>query len=98
MSVARLTITMPVPVVEEIDRRVNNRSSFITTAVKAELVRRRTGELQTSLHSPHPECEKLNDMGVTEWAESLPADDWSDLVQSGKGKPVSWKAGQGWQA
>lgn len=97
MSTARLTITMPATVVEEIDRRVNNRSSFITAAVKAELARRRARELQMSLHSPHPECEKISDMGVAAWAESLPADDWSDLVQSGRGKPVSWKAGQGWQ-
>jgi len=88
MSVARLSITRPVPVVEEIDRRVNHRSSFITAAVKAELARQKKRELQTSLRNPHSESEKIAEAGIAEWAATLPRNDWNELIQSAGGTPL----------
>ncbi len=55
-STERVTVTLPIELVERIDRYERNRSRFITEAVEHELVRRRRLELLRSLKSPHPEA------------------------------------------
>jgi hypothetical protein len=91
----RVTVTLPVDVVEGIDRFERNRSRFIAEAVKHELARRRRGELQKSLQSPHPEAAELAEAGLAEWGQSLPADEVG-IVDVSAGKPVRWVEGQGW--
>jgi hypothetical protein len=91
----RVTVTLPIDLVEGIDRLERNRSRFITEAVEHELLRRRREGLLQSLQNPHPEAADLADAGLSEWAASLPADD-DGLVDEGAGKAVRWVEGQGW--
>lgn len=91
----RVTVTLPIELVEEIDRLERNRSRFIADAVQHELLRRRREGLQRSLMSPHPEAADLADTGLHDWALSLPSDD-EGLVDVSSGKPVRWVEGQGW--
>lgn len=91
----RVTVTLPVDLVQGIDRLERNRSRFITEAVKHELVRRRREGLLRSLASPHPEAAELAETGLAEWGTSLPAGD-EGLVDESAGKPVRWVEGQGW--
>lgn len=91
----RVTVTLPVEMVESIDRFERNRSHFIAEAVEHELVRRRRDGLLSSLRSPHPEAAELAETGVADWGARLPADD-EGLVDMSVGKPVRWVEGQGW--
>lgn len=91
----RVTVTLPIDLVEGIDRYERNRSRFITQAVERELVRRRREGLLRSLASPHPEAAELAETGLADWGASLPADD-EGLVDELDGKPVRWAPGLGW--
>jgi hypothetical protein len=88
-------VTLPIELVEDIDRFERNRSRFIAEAVKHELVRRRRAGLLRSLKSPHPEASELAETGLADWGASLPPDD-EGLVDVNAGKPVRWVEGQGW--
>lgn len=91
----RVTVTLPIDLVKDIDRFERNRSRFIAEAVKHELVRRRREALLRSLASPHPEAAELAETGLADWGASLPADD-EGLIDETAGKPVRWVEGQGW--
>jgi hypothetical protein len=92
----RVTVTLPSEVVRDIDRLEANRSRFILEAVRHEVKRRRREELKRSLRSPHPEAQKLAEVGFDDWAASLPQEDASDLVNMKAGTPVRWVPGKGW--
>lgn len=91
----RVTVTLPAELLQSIDRLERNRSRFITQAVEHELTRRRREALLRSLQSPHPEAAELAEMGLADWAASLPADD-GELVDPSAGTPVRWVEGHGW--
>src|SRR6185295_3224550 len=91
----RVTVTLPVELIESIDRYERNRSRFIAEAVEHELGRRRREGLLRSLKSPHPEAAELAETGLADWGASLPPDD-EGLVDVKAGKPVRWLEGQGW--
>ncbi len=91
----RVTVTLPVELVESIDRYERNRSRFIAEAVEHELSRRRREGLLRSLKNPHPEAAELAETGLADWGASLPPDD-EGLVDVNAGKPVRWLEGQGW--
>lgn len=91
----RVTVTLPVELVEGIDSFERNRSRFITQAVEHELLRRRREGLLRSLASPHPEAAELGEAGLGDWGASLPTGD-EGLVDEAGGKPVRWVEGQGW--
>lgn len=95
-SVERVTVTLPLDLVRDIDRREKNRSKFVADAVRHELDRRRREELRRSLRNPHQETTDLAQQGLEAWAQSLPEEDTLLLVDSGAGKPVRWVAGEGW--
>ena len=95
-SLERVTVTLPIDLVRDIDRRVKNRSKFIADAVRHELDRRRREDLRRSLENPHPDSAVLADEGLEAWTRSLPEEDTEALVDSGAGKPVRWVSGQGW--
>lgn len=95
MPAARVTVTLPPELVDEIDRRERNRSRFVLEAVRREVQRRRREELRRSIAVPHPESLELADAGLEEWgarAEAEPA----DLLDSRSGRRVRWVAGKGW--
>jgi Arc/MetJ-type ribon-helix-helix transcriptional regulator len=92
----RVTVTLPVEVVRDIDRLEKNRSKFVLEAVRHELKQRRRDELERSLRNPHPESEQLTDVGFDEWASGLPDEDAADLVDVRAGTPVRWVPGEGW--
>ncbi|MCL2779522.1 MAG: ribbon-helix-helix domain-containing protein [Polyangiaceae bacterium] len=94
-STERVTVTLSVELVKDIDRFERNRSRFIAAAVEHELVRRRRDGLLRSLKNPHPDAIELVDTGFADWSASLPAGD-DDLVDVNAGKPVRWVEGQGW--
>jgi len=91
----RVTVTLPVELIEDIDRYERNRSRFIAEAVEHELGRRRREGLLRSLKNPHPEAAELAETGLADWGASLPPDD-EGLVDMNAGKPVRWLEGQGW--
>lgn len=91
----RVTVTLPVELVEGIDRFERNRSRFIAEAVAHELVSRRRDGLLRSLKNPHPDAAELIETGLADWGASLPADD-EGLVDVSAGKAVRWIEGQGW--
>lgn len=95
MTTERVTVTLPVELLEGIDSFERNRSRFIAEAVEHELIRRRRKELLRSLKAPHPEATELAEVGLAAWGSSLPAGDES-LVEISAGKPVRWIEGQGW--
>jgi Arc/MetJ-type ribon-helix-helix transcriptional regulator len=92
----RVTVTLPSEVVRDIDRLEKNRSKFVLDAVRHELKRRRREELRRSLRSPHAESAQLAEAGLDEWAQGLPDEDASDLVDLKAGTPVRWTPGKGW--
>ncbi len=96
MASDRVTVTLPVELVRDIDRRERNRSKFILEAVQRELKRRRRAELHRSLRNPHPESRGLADLGLRDWASHLPAEDCEGLVNIKAGKAVRWQPGRGW--
>src|ERR1700677_1338269 len=97
-SVERVTVTLPVDLLSDIDRREKNRSKFVADAVRHELERRRREELRRSLRNPHQESADLANEGLEAWATSLPPEDTEQLLDASAGKPVQWIAGVGWSA
>ncbi len=95
MDLERVTVTLPAELLRDIDQREENRSRFITEAVRNELERRRSLELQRSLENPPPETREFADPGFAEWARSLPQEDES-LVDLDAGTAVHWSPGEGW--
>jgi hypothetical protein len=96
MPAARVTVTLPRELVEEIDRRERNRSRFVLDAVRREVQRRRREEVRRSLASPHPESSELADAGLEEWGTRARGGESSDLLDLAEGKPVRWVQGRGW--
>jgi hypothetical protein len=95
MPTERVTVTLPVELIESIDRIERNRSHFIAQAVEHELALRRREGLLRSLRNPHAETAELSEMGLSEWDARLPIDT-DGLVDMSAGKPVRWVEGQGW--
>jgi Arc/MetJ-type ribon-helix-helix transcriptional regulator len=95
-SVERVTVTLPVELVRDIDRQEKNRSKFVAEAVRHELDHRRREELRRSLRNPHPESAELADEGLEAWTRSLPEEDGEALVDSRTGDAVRWVPGEGW--
>ncbi len=95
MPAARVTVTLPPELVEEIDRRERNRSRFVLDAVRRELQRRRREEVRRSLASPHPESSELADAGLEEWG-TYAGGESSELLDLAEGKAVRWVQGGGW--
>lgn len=91
----RVTVTLPLDLVERIDRLERNRSRFITEAVQRELERRRREELLRSLEHPHPESAELAAEGLAAWGAGLPPAE-EDLLDPEAGQAVAWVEGQGW--
>ena len=91
----RVTVTLPVELVEGIDHYARNRSRFIAEAVENEIARRRRAGLLRSLENPHAEAAELADAGRVDWAATLPVGD-EGLVNLNDGKPVRWIEGEGW--
>ncbi len=96
-TMARVTVTLPAALVEEIDRLERNRSKFVLEGVRREIHRRRREALRRSLRSPHPEGKELADEGLEAWNDGLPEEDAGDLVNLRAGTPVRWVPGRGWQ-
>src|SRR5436305_12382563 len=92
----RVTVTLPIDIVRDIDRREKNRSKFIAEAVRHELDRRRRDELRRSLDNPHPESAELAQQGLEEWTRGLPEEDTATLVDSNAGRRIRWVSGEGW--
>lgn len=92
----RVTVTLPVELVDEIDRLEKNRSRFVVEGVRRELLRRRREALRRSLRAPHSETPDTSDEGLADWFAGLPPEDASELVDPGAGRPVTWKPGHGW--
>ena len=60
----RVTITLPVELLEDIDRREKNRARFVAEAVRGELERCRRAELRRSLQNPHSESVEFADREI----------------------------------
>jgi hypothetical protein len=95
VTTERVTVTLPVQLVEGIDRFERNRSRFIAEAVERELVRRQREGLLRSLASPHSEAGESAGHGLIDWDPSLPADE-PGLVDETAGQAVRWIEGRGW--
>ena len=94
MPTERVTVTMPSEVVEDIDRRVRNRSKFIL--VRRELERRRREDLRLSLQNLHEQSGSVADLGMDDWATSLPEEETEELLDPEGGRDLRWRPGEGW--
>jgi hypothetical protein len=94
-STERITVTLPLEMIEGIDRFESNRSRFIEQAVANEFVRRRHLALVESLNNPHSESREMASLGMVEWGESAAEGDAS-LLDAAVGKSVQWIEGTGW--
>ncbi len=97
MACTRITVTLPEQIVADVDRFERNRSRFVLKAVRNEVTRRRQEALRKSLLDPHPESQEFADLGLADWADSLPDEDLDDLLDPGGGTAVKWVAGKGWE-
>lgn len=88
----RVTVTLPVEMLQEIDRWENNRSRFVLEAVQREVERRRREKLLLSLENPHEDGIELETMGLSEWGEEA-----SLLLDAAAGTPIRWSPGKGWE-
>ena len=97
MSIERVTISLPVELVESIDTMESNRSRFVAIAVRNELVRRRRAQLLDSLDNPHPDATELTMLGLDDWDSGLPpVEEGINLHDAGK--RVRWAENLGWMA
>jgi post-segregation antitoxin (ccd killing protein) len=96
MAFARVTVTLPTELIEDIDQLERNRSRFVQEAVRREVERRRREELRRSLRNPHGEVRETAELGYRSWAEALPAEDVSAIVDPGAGTAVRWVPEKGW--
>ena len=94
---ARVTVTLPTGLLDEIDRRERNRSRFVVEAVERELERRRRDDFRRSLQNPHPESAELAEAGFDEWARGLPDEPAADLVDLTCGRAIRWVPDVGWR-
>ncbi len=92
----RVTVTLPGEVVQEVDRREQNRSRFVLDAIRHELERRRREDLRRSIEHPHQDSADFADAGFDAWAGSLPEEDAGNLVDLDAGRPLRWVPGEGW--
>ncbi len=92
----RVTVTLPVDLLDQIDRLQKNRSSFVVDGIRRELLWRRREALRRSLDAQHPETSEMEEAGLAAWFDSLPQEDAADLVDPSAGRPIAWKPGQGW--
>lgn len=90
----RVTVTLPVDLLERIDQLERNRSRFIADAVEHELAQRRRDALLQSVQNPHPETTELVDVTLKDWVSDLPSDEAP--VDASAGTPVRWIEGRGW--
>lgn len=97
MATARVTVTLPDEIVDEIDRVERNRSRFVLEAVRHELDRRRRAALERSLRQPHEESGQVAELGFDEWGARLPDDDVAELVDVRSSTPIRWAPGEGWK-
>lgn len=95
-SAEQVTVTLPVDLLNDMDRRERDRSKFVADAVRHELERRRREELERCLKNPHPESDPLAEQGFNEWAQSLPEEDTESLVMKDSGRAIRWAPESGW--
>ena len=95
-SAEQVTVTLPVDLLKDMDRRERDRSKFVADAVRHELERRRREELERSLSSPHAESYSLAERGFDEWTHSLPDEDTKALVPKDSGRAIRWVPESGW--
>ena len=94
-NVERVTVTLPIDLLKDIDRREKNRSKFVVQAIRYELARRRRADLHRSMRNPHPEGIELAQQGFDEWVRGLPEEDAGALVDPSAGKAIRWIPGEG---
>ena len=93
-STCRLTLTLPAELAQRLRRLAGNRSRFVEEAIRRELAREGRKSLLAALKAPHPETERLAEVGFAEWAR---ADDaCTDLVDPLGGTPIRWCPTKGW--
>ncbi|MET0596151.1 MAG: hypothetical protein ABW133_25875 [Polyangiaceae bacterium] len=97
MGIERVTISLPVELVESIDTMESNRSRFVTIAVRNELVRRRRAQLLDSLDNPHPDAIELTILGLDDWDSGIPPVEEGVSLHNA-GKRVRWAENRGWMA
>ena len=93
-ATARVTISLPAGLLEQVDQLERNRSRFIAEAVQREVTRRRRAALMDSIRSPQPETTQAADAGLGDWTSDLPDDE--GLLNPAEGIAVRWVEGQGW--
>ncbi len=96
MSAAAVTIHLPSDLLRAVDAQPFDRDAFVEQAVRRELARRARAELQASLGAPHAESLEMADLGLADFAQSLPEDDAAAMCDLSVGTPVRWSEGEGW--
>ena len=93
---ARVTLSLPDDLVQDMDRRGEDRSRFVEEAVRHELENRRNEDLALSLNNPHDETVQFVDAGLEAWGKGLPEESADALVDPRAGSAIHWAPGEGW--
>ena len=96
MSGAAVTIHLPLDLLSAVDEQQADRDAFVEQAVRHELARRAREGLRASLEGPHPESREMAEVGLAEWAQSLPEHDAAARCDLSAGTPVRWSEDSGW--
>jgi len=98
MTAAAVTIHLPPELLRAVDAQPIDRDAFVEQALRRELARRARDPLRASLAEPHPESMEMAEVGLADFAQSLPEDDAAAMCDLSAGTPVRWNEGQGWTA
>lgn len=95
MASERVTVTLPIELLSEIDAVERNRSRFVQRAVARELERLRQEKLRLSLDNPHVDSEIVAESGLSEWSDWGSKKD-QELLDTTDGHEVRWHPDEGW--
>jgi post-segregation antitoxin (ccd killing protein) len=95
MGCERVTVTLPIELIEQIDRIERNRSKFVAVAIRNELSRRQLEHFRASLDNAHCDAAELTELGLDDWATGYPPET-EGIAERNAGSRVRWIEPHGW--
>ena len=96
MSGVAVTIHLPPELLQAVDAQQFGRDAFVQEALRRELARAAREQLRASLETPHAESREMAELGLADWAQSLPEDDAAAMCDLSAGTAVRWTDDRGW--
>jgi hypothetical protein len=96
MNAAAVTFHLPPDLLRAVDGQPTDRDAFVEQALRHELTRRAREQLRASIENPHPESREMAEVGLEDWAQTLPKDAAATMCDLSTGTPVRWADNHGW--